>query len=78
MNIMFWIDLNAPDVDVLTEDPQNASEPKIDDSWSPYETKMGSKLFDPQQMIKHTSLSNRCSSLIPLTTSLECEYPIHL
>jgi hypothetical protein len=50
--------LNAPDVDVLTEDPQNGGEPKIDDSWSPYESKMGSsKLFDPQRMIKHTFLS---------------------
>jgi hypothetical protein len=58
MNIIFWIDLNAPDVDVLTEDPQNGGEPKIDDSWSPYESKMGSsKLFDPQRMIKHTFLS---------------------
>lgn len=48
MDIIFWIDLNAPDMaDVLTEDSQNASELKIDDSWSPYESKMGSRLFDP-------------------------------
>jgi hypothetical protein len=48
MDIIFWIDLNAPDVvDVLNEDLRNASEPKIDDSWSPYEPKMVSRFFDP-------------------------------
>jgi len=66
MNIMFWIDLDAPDVDVLTEDLQNANKTKIDDSWSPYESKMGSKLFDPQLMIKHTFL---------FTTDVPPQYP---
>ena len=47
IDIIFWIDLDAPDVDVLTEEPQDAGEPKIDDTWSPYESKMVSRLFDP-------------------------------
>jgi len=35
MHIMFWIDLNAPDVaDILVGEPQGVSEPKIDDAWS--------------------------------------------
>ena len=37
----FWTDLNAPDTtDILTEELRGASEPKIDDAWSPYESKM--------------------------------------
>ena len=47
MHIMFWIDLNAPDVaDVLAGEPQGVSEPKIDDAWSPYESKMVGGLFN--------------------------------
>jgi hypothetical protein len=34
-------DLNAPDTtDILTDESRGASEPKIDDAWSPYESKM--------------------------------------
>ena len=47
MHIMFWIDLNAPDAaDVLAGEPQGVSEPKIDDAWSPYESKLVSGLFN--------------------------------
>ena len=46
MRIMFWIDLNAPDAaDVLTEELRGTSEPKIDDAWSPYGSKMVSTIF---------------------------------
>jgi hypothetical protein len=39
--IMFWIDLNAPDaVDVLTDELRGTREPKNNDAWSPYESKM--------------------------------------
>ncbi len=48
MHIMFLIDLNVSDgADVLAEEPRGASEPKIDDAWSPYESKMVSRLFNP-------------------------------
>ena len=41
MLIMFWIDLNAPDaVDVLTDELQGTREPKNNNAWSPYESKM--------------------------------------
>jgi hypothetical protein len=47
-HIMFWIDLNAPEAaDLLTEEQRGSSEPKIDDAWSPYESKMVSRLFNP-------------------------------
>jgi hypothetical protein len=46
--LYFSIDLNAPDVaDVLNEGPRDASKPKIADAWSPYESKMASRLFNP-------------------------------
>ena len=45
MHIVFWIDLNAPDAaDIFAGEPQGVSEPKIDDAWSPYESKMVSGL----------------------------------
>ena len=41
-------DLNAPDAaDLLPEELRGASEPKIGDAWSPYESKMVSTLFNP-------------------------------
>ena len=37
----FWTDLNAPDTtDILTDESRGANELKIDDAWSPYESKM--------------------------------------
>ena len=40
-HIYFWTDLNAPDsTDILMDESRSASEPKIDDTWLPYESKM--------------------------------------
>ena len=72
---MFSIDLNVPDAaDLLAEEPRGASEPKIDDAWSPYESKMVSTLFNsPTHDSTYFLFYNRCSFSTPLITFPECE-----
>jgi hypothetical protein len=58
MHITFWIDLNMPAAtDVLTEELRGTSESKIAEAWSPYESKMVSRLPDPLTTDEHTFTS---------------------
>ena len=80
MHIIFCTDLNAPDAsDLLPEELRGASEPKVGDAWSPYESKMVSTLFNaPTHDSTYFPFHNRCSSSTPLITFPECECQTHL